>query len=118
MTFYLAISNLASPDTVVRVREKLISKGYKTLEWGGKGKYTTDALMMSDAVVFIPEEKSNVFGKGLYTEHKVFTEKYPERKCYFYTDCNFYEITGTVPLKQNDWRNYALVKIDPKPSEI
>ena len=81
MRIYLAKSNKANPDYLIKIRHFLNEfKNVKTLEYRGGSNYDSSDLISSDLLIVIPdlsngvEDNKIVLGKGLYTQIEDFID--------------------------------------------
>lgn len=115
MKVYLAKSNKANPDVVVRVRQTLSNYNLEIVEFKG-GTYSHKPLLESDQMVIVPAEVDacedyTTIGKGLYEQIEAFSRKSLHNSDNIIVivneDCDTAMIDSYDVMDVDDYVNYA-----------
>jgi hypothetical protein len=141
MKVYIAKSNNANPDYLIKVRHFLSKfKTIEVFEYLGK-KYNNQDLIDSDLLIVIPDLSEGIqdglvnLGKGLYTQIEDFISNQSIDWCFIITGVNDKGDLVYSPIKEvdeygdydkdfmsvyneNDFVDYGLVKVDEENGSV
>ncbi len=114
---YLGKSNYTDKEKVDKVRDELLERNVKVLEYIG-GKYTDKDLLESDYLVIVPDNEDKEIGRGLYAQIGTFRKEKPNNLIVYYQQGKYYPVDVVGTTGKNDWKRFAKVSLLNNPAHL